>query len=277
MKLSGIKSLALAFSAAIAFAFPVVAQEQPQGEDGVNFKNRPMKAAFAAKPVVIDGKLDDEVWKSATVYDFETFVDPSSGSLPEYLNKRKDKTVKEKGKIRIAWDKDYVYISADMTDSDLYCYGEGDQYHYYKDGDVLEVFLKPENNDNETWYWELYCAPNGSKTAFFFPGMGCKIFPEAEKYPIEGQKAGAVTDGTVNKWEDKDKGWTAEMAVPIKDLTSRGEKIGPGSKWKILVSRYNYNRYFTSPELSSFPQLSKPNYHICEEYALIEFEPDFIK
>ncbi|OGV35305.1 MAG: hypothetical protein A2020_06185 [Lentisphaerae bacterium GWF2_45_14] len=273
MKLSGTKSLALAFCVVTALAFTSSAQE----EDGAKFKDRPMKAAFASKPVVVDGKLDDEVWKNAIVYDMSLPVDTSSSSLPEYLNKKRDKTVKEGAKVRIAWDKDFIYISAEMTDSDLYCYGEGDQQHYYKAGDVLEVFLKPENNDNETWYWELYAAPNGKKTALFFPGAGCKIFPEADLHPIEEQKTGAVCEGTVNVWEDKDKGWTAEMAVPIKALTSRGEKFGPGSKWKILVSRYNYNRYFPSQELSSFPQLSKGNYHLCEEYALIEFEPDFIK
>lgn len=276
MKLSGIKSLALAFCTATAFAFTTMAQE-PQSDDGAKFKDRPMKAAFSAKPVVIDGKLDDDVWKNATVYEMSLPVDTSSSSLPEYLNKRKSKTVQEGAKVRIAWDKDYIYISAEMTDSDLHCYGEEDQLHYYSLGDVLEIFLKPENNDNETWYWELYAAPNGKKTALFFPGAGCKIFPEANMHPIEGQKTGTICNGTLNVWEDKDKNWTAEMSVPIKTLTSRGEKVGPGSKWKILVARYNYNRYFTAPELNTFPQLSKPNYHLCEEYALIEFEPDFIK
>jgi len=277
MKFSGLRSLALAFCAATVLSSAVTAQELPQGEDGSKFKDRPMKAVYAAMPVVVDGKLDDQVWKDAVVYEMLLPVDIRSSALPDYLNNRRDKVVKEGAKVRIAWDKDNIYISAEMTDSDLYCYDEGDQKHYYKSGDVLEVFLKPENNPNETWYWELYCAPNGCKTAFFFPGMGCKIFPKAEEFPIEGQKTGAVCNGTVNVWEDKDKGWTAEMSVPIKDLTARGEKFGPGSKWKILVSRYNYNRYFTAPECSSFPQLSKLNYHLCEEYALVEFEPDFIK
>jgi hypothetical protein len=67
-----------------------------------------------------------------------------------------------------------------------------------------------------------------------------------------------------------DKGWRAEMAMPLKDLRAYGAEFTPGANWKILVGRYNYSRYLDAIELSMTPQLSKTNYHLYEEYADLE-------
>jgi len=78
-----------------------------------------------------------------------------------------------------------------------------------------------------------------------------------------------MVKGTLNDWKDKDKGWTAEMAVPIADLTRFGDVFGGESKWRILISRYNYSRYLSNVELTSLPCLSKTDFHLIEEYAVL--------
>jgi len=236
--------------------------------DESQYRDRPVKAQYASIPVIIDGQLDDDVWKTAPVYKMDIPADNTNPSLPEYLQKKIPEKILEDADVQIAWDHNYIYIAARMKDTDLHCYGNEDQMFYFNLGDVLEVFIKP---DQETYYWELYCAPNSRKTSFFFPGRGSKFLPLSEKYRMPGQKTAASVNGTLNKWEDKDDSWTAEMAIPIKELSVHGNKVGPGNRWKILVSRYNHNRYFSFPELSSFPKLSKASFHMYEEYALVEF------
>ncbi|MDD5708036.1 MAG: hypothetical protein PHR35_19125, partial [Kiritimatiellae bacterium] len=76
---------------------------------------------------------------------------------------------------------------------------------------------------------------------------------------------------TLNDWPDMDRGWTAEMAVPVRHLTARGEKWGPGSRWRIMVSRYNYSRYLRNRELSMCPPLPFSNYHLIEHYGRLVF------
>jgi len=63
------------------------------------------------------------------------------------------------------------------------------------------------------------------------------------------------------------------MAMPIKSLEEKGDSFGPGSEWGVLVSRYNYGRYFKGKgaELSSAPQLSSENFHLLKEFAKIKF------
>lgn len=255
----------IAFSLILSTASMLHAEEA----DETSFRDRPVEAIYATKPVVIDGLLDDEAWKSAPVYKMDIPLDNSNPALPQYLQKRIPDKILEGADIRLAWDQDYLYIATSMKDSDLHCYGDQDQMFYFNLGDVLEVFIKP---DSETYYWELYCAPNGKKTSFFFPGRGAKFLPLSLSYRMEGLKTAAALQGSLNKWDDKDISWTAEMAVPFKELSSPGSKAGPDDRWKILFSRFNHNRYFSSPELSSFPKLSKPNFHLYEEYALIVFK-----
>lgn len=80
----------------------------------------------------------------------------------------------------------------------------------------------------------------------------------------------AQFQGTLNNWHDKDKSWTAEMAMPIEDLQAYCAKFSQQANWKILIGRYNYSRYLQDVELSMTPQLSKTNYHLNEEYADLE-------
>ena len=215
-----------------------------------------LTAKYTAKPVNVDGALDDEIWQTAPVY-HQSFsrADIADGKIQT-----------EPGQVQLAWDDQNFYVGVKFTDSDIVAEGLEDQLHHYKMGDVCELFLKPEG---ESWYWEMYVTPAGKKTAFWFPGRGRLGLDSCYVYTC-GLRVAAKCDGTLNNWQDRDNCWTAEMAMPIKDLTARGEKFGPGVKWRILVARYNYSRYLSWPELSMAPQTSKTNYHLLEDYGYLE-------
>jgi len=133
-------------------------------------------------------------------------------------------------------------------------------------GDVLDLFLNPES---ETWYWELYATPGGRKTSLWFPGRGRMSLKSCSEYSC-GLRVAAQCDGTLNDWRDIDNSWTAEMAMPIKDLTARGEAFGPGARWGILVGRCNYSRYLAWKESSMPPGISKTDFHRYEDYGVLE-------
>lgn len=215
-----------------------------------------VKAFYTSSPVKIDGKLDDTVWQKAESYSMGLSADKGNRKLIEGA------------RLKFAWDENYFYLAADLDDTDLVAENGQDQQEHYRFGDVCELFLKPVNH---SWYWELYVTPRSNKTTFFYPSRGYVGLKSCfTNYP-SGLKVAAVASGTINNWHDKDGGWTAEMAMPVKDLTARGEKFGPGSKWTLLVGRYNYNYYFNEKELSVFPKISIMRFHLTDQFAEINF------
>jgi hypothetical protein len=216
-------------------------------------------AQFANKAVKIDGILDDAIWKQAPVYQLQLVKSKT----------RKGEKVNEPAEVRFAWDENYFYAGVKLFDSDIVAEGKQNQMHHFDLGDVCEMFLKPEN---ETWYWELYTTPAGKKSSLFILGLGRVGLPSTFNYKSELDVA-AKCHGTLNNGIDKDKYWIAEMAMPVKNLTERGDKFGPGSEWRVMVSRYNYGRYSNhrGAELSSIPQLSSENFHLLKEFAKIRF------
>ncbi len=212
-----------------------------------------VSARYTDVPVVIDGVLDDAAWEDAEVYHLVLGAD-------------REGEIREKGKAMVSWDENYLYVGVKFYDSDIVAEGEEDQLHHYKKGDLLEVFLKPEG---QTWYWELYATPAEYKSTFFIPGRGRIWLDSMADYDMD-LKVGAKYEGTLNYWEDVDEYWTAEMAVPVEELTARGEEFGPGAEWKILIARYNFSRYLPNRELSMYPRLSRTSFHLHEEYASLE-------
>lgn len=218
-----------------------------------------VQARYTKIPIVIDGSLDDLVWKNAEEYILQLPREKLKGGM--YLQ--------ETGAVKFAWDDQYFYVGIRFEDSDVVAEGAQDQLMLYELGDVAELFLKP---DSSTWYWELYVSPNGKKTNIWFPGRG-RLFLPSCLTNNSNLRVAAQVNGSLNDWTDKDFGWTAEMAMPIKELTYYGDSFGMGSKWRLLIGRYNYSRYskWLGAELSSVPQLNKANYHSLEEYAVLEF------
>jgi hypothetical protein len=218
-----------------------------------------MIAVHTATPLVVDGKLDEPVWKTAPAYQLL----PMPGTAPEPRS-----SLHENASVRLAWDAKYLYLGAEFRDSDVVAEGKADNLRHYLLGDVCELFLKP---GNQTWYWELYVTPAGRQTTFFFPGAGRQL-PSCLRTDTPLVVAAEV-QGSLNDWHDRDQGWTAEMAVPLSLLTAHGEHFAPASPWRILIGRYNYSRYLSETELSSYPALSKIDFHWLNEYAHLRLQP----
>ena len=206
------------------------------------------------RPIQIDGQLREPIWQQTAAYALQ---------LPQA-------PAKESGRVRLAWDDEALYVAIEFDDSDIVAEGDQDQLHHYEMGDVAELFLRPVDS---TWYWELYATPHGRKTEFFFPGRGRlgvpSCFGGGNRRDL---RVAATVDGTLNHWRDRDRSWTAEFAVPAKDLTEYGNQFGPGSQWHMLLARYNYSRYLAHRELSTAPALPELNFHALEGYAVLKFE-----
>lgn len=216
-----------------------------------------VEAVYTASIPQIDGRIDETIWAKAKGYRLG-------------FSRDKEGAPKESAEVKFAWNEQGLYMAARLDDSDLIANNDQDEQLHFRFGDTLELFIKPKN---DSYCWEMYATPRGNKTTlFFFRSVGNKVFTDSlTGHDFHDLKVGVTTQGTLNDPGSPDQGWTAEMWVPVNQLTHFGEAWGSGTNWTVLCGRYNYGKKFEVPELSMMPPLSKTQFHLSGEYAELRF------
>ncbi len=216
---------------------------------------------WARGPITIDGKADEDAWKHAQVID--NFYLPWLGA--------KARAAKTATKAKLLWDHEYLYFFADMEDTDLYAdVKEHDGMTW--ENDVFELFFKPA--DDKPGYYEFQVNAAGTIMDMFIPRRnsgGYRRYKSDGKFHIEAK---VVLRGTLNKWTDRDQGWSVEGRIPWKDFLRTGGRPAIDERWKFALCRYDYSVDFEGPELSTCAPLkskSHPDFHYFEDYATLRF------
>jgi hypothetical protein len=198
--------------------------------------------------VRVDGILDDPCWRVAPTH---RLVMPGGRTTIEHAT------------VQFAFDDEHLYLAVRSDDRDVVQELERDQQHHYTAGDVVELFIKPLGHPA---YWEFFVTPGGWKTAQFFPSRGRLGLPSSMAY-VSGLQGAAKTDGTLNDPSDDDRGWSAELAVPLAEIE---RQAGASPELTVLVGRYNYGRHLDRKELSSWPGLPLADFHDHAQYRLLQ-------
>jgi len=180
--------------------------------------------AYTDQPPVIDGDIEETVWKHAAWTEEFRDIEGDFKPLPSYPTKAK-----------MLWDKDYLYIAADLIDKHVWAnLTEHDQIVFH-DND-FEVFIDPSNTGHN--YYEIEI--NALNTIFdlfltkpYRSGAGVLI-----SWDCKNMKHAVKIKGTLNKPDDEDKGWTVELAIPFKDLGTTPKDKGI---WRLGFSRVEWD------------------------------------
>ena len=206
----------------------------------------------------IDESIHHPAWQKASSNRFMLYV-----TEPESINKLPI----EHANVKYLYNDKYFIVRAEFFDSDIMTTAKEHGGHFYIEGDVLEVFLKPEKFN---YYWEIYGSPNQLRTRFHYPSRGSLGLPSGfapNDLPILVK---TEITGTFNDCSDRDTKWCVVLMIPRSELEKYGYKFDAPSKWLVLSARYNYSRYLDKHEYSSFPQIPW-SYHMYEYYAELEF------
>jgi hypothetical protein len=214
-----------------------------------------------------ENALEHPIWKKTPEYQMMHIV-----RAAEDINRLPD----EGGIVQCLYDDQYFYCRVQFFDSDIINSGTKDGQHFYRTGDLLEIFIKPAK---ASYYWECYGTPNKLKTRFFYASRATLHFASNFVHKDTGLKVDAKVDGTMNDSSDTDKSYTVLLAMPISDLNSpllSPEKhpagtvpFAPGNIWLLQAARYNYGITLNNFELSCFPQ-SVGGFHSIEHFIEIE-------
>jgi hypothetical protein len=186
---------------------------------------QPVRRRYVARKVKvapkIDGKLDDAAWKDAP--ETEAFVATMTGA-----------PVEQKTTAKMVYDDKNLYIAFQNADTDVW--GELNKHDDKLWTQEVDEVMIDGDGDGKT-YIELQVSPNGTTFDSYLPA-----YRQNQNDWESGMKTAVKVDGTLNKRDDVDKGWTVEIALPLESVKGRapsGPQIPPrpGDVWRVNLYR----------------------------------------
>jgi hypothetical protein len=216
-----------------------------------------------AKPIKADGKLDEAAWKTA----------PSTGV---FVNTMTGAATDVKTEAKMLWDDQFLYVAFENVDSDIWStLTKRDDKLWTQE--AVEVMIDADGNGKS--YVELQVAPNGNLFDTYLPEYRKyedSIDPKRKMYDWNSKtKVGVKVDGTLNKRDDQDKGWTVEMAIPLADvngLATNGVKVPPalGDMWRINMYRMDQNGKGPQAAVGWSPPM-QGDFHVLSRFGQVVF------
>jgi len=212
----------------------------------------------ADSPVTIDGKLDEAAWKSVSPLARFSCFGTKKGN-PTYDTRAK-----------VLWDDQNLYVGFQADDPDIWStitQRDGNLW----EGEVCEVYIDPDGDGRN--YAELEVNPLNTvidlKIGWEENGAVTDV-PNFVKWDAEGWKTAVSVDGTPTDRADKDKSWTVEMAIPLKDLAPLG---GPqpkiGDSWRFQLYRIDRSNTLKDPEYSGWSPTD--TFHRPSQFGYLTF------
>jgi hypothetical protein len=171
------------------------------------------------------------------------------------------KTLREQGRCNLFIQNGRLHITAVFEDSDVVAKGEKDGDEHYRLGDCGEIFIQQDGAAN---YWEIWVAPTGYRTVATWQARQ-ELESIGTLIAGKSMEVSTAINGTLNDGKSNDNGWIMTATIPLPENSDT-------NVWKILVARQNYDSRLDKAvrELSSFPQISKTDFHRTEDYFKIK-------
>lgn len=254
----------------------------------------------ASGPINIDGTPDENTWKTAEKS--PRFVDLVTG-LPGTFDTR----------AAILWDEEYLYIAfwvqepdvlASLTkrespiwyDNDVEIFIAGQDCYYEFEinalGTILDIFYIWQDAYKKGSRFDiqefdllnpLVWIQGGDPFERVHPRGGRWAFTD---WNFKGMKSAVKINGTLNKRDDVDDGWTVEVAFPWSGMKIlAGDKNlppGEGDTWRMDISRFqHFKQEGVGPDVKTFPGWAWNshgafNSHIPEVFTFIHFSEKIV-
>jgi hypothetical protein len=225
---------------------------------------------YTALPVQIDGKLDDPAWEIAPWTD--DFVDIEGAAKPK---------PRFRTRAKMLWDENYLYVAAELEEPHVWGTLTKHDSVIFLDPD-FEVFIDPDGDTHE--YYEFEMNALNTTWDLFLP----KPYKDGGKadnsWEIPGLKSAVAVRGTINDSNDRDEGWTVEIAFRWRVLAEKAHRATPpmeGDQWRLGLSRVEWQITTDGGKYQKVPDTSEDNWvwspqgiidmHRPERWGFVQF------
>lgn len=181
----------------------------------------------ASAPLNIDGDLDEKSWLDAPWTEYFIDIEGNLKPSPAY-----------KTRVKMLWDENYLYVAAELEEPHLWANNQPEKDIIFRDN-VFKIFIDPDNNMNDDF--EIQINPQ-NKMLFLIMNKPYRDAgtPITGWNPI-GYKSGVKLLGTINNSGDTDKGWLAEIAIPLAALKFDPLNSKQNTNFRINFLRTNFD------------------------------------
>ena len=215
---------------------------------------------YTSTAPVIDGKLDDRVWKKAAWT--SDFVDIEGANKP---------APRFRTRVKMLWDEHFLYIAAELEEPDVKATLRQHDSVIFKDND-FEVFVKPLPDTPSYYEFEMNALNTGWD---LFLARPYKMGGHADdSWDIQGLKTAVSVQGTLNRSTDRDKGWTLEIAYPLDAFQTRQSVPVPqnGTVWRLNFSRVEWKAGQPKEDNWVWSPQGLIDMHVPERWGYLEFQ-----
>ncbi|HEY5376714.1 MAG TPA: carbohydrate-binding family 9-like protein [Polyangiaceae bacterium] len=212
--------------------------------------------------IKLDGKLDEPAWQSAA----------TTGPLVDVGTGEVNKTSKVNGDVKVLWSEEGMYVGFSVADTDIiggFKKDEKDPHLWTKD--TVEIMVDPEGDGDNKDYYEIQINPQNLVFDSQFDDYNQpKVEPNGPFGHQEWSanlKSAVTLDGTLDKSDDEDRGYTVEAFIPWKSF-SKAKKLPPelGSTWRI-----NFYAMKNNGGVAWSPILGQGNFHRAPRFGRVEW------
>ncbi len=209
----------------------------------------------------IDGKLDDEAWRTA----------PSTGPFVDVRTGRPNPPgAPLGGTAKVLWDDTSLYVGIQVRDGDViggFKKDEKDPHLWTKD--TVEIMVDPDGDGDNKDYYEIQINP---QNLVFDSEFDSYNTPRTEPDGPYGHqewsaklKSAVTIQGTIDKSDDHDDGYIVEAAIPWKSF-SKAKKTPPdvGDSWRMNLYAMKNNG-----GVAWSPILGQGNFHRASRFGRI--------
>jgi hypothetical protein len=218
--------------------------------------------------IKIDGKLDEEAWRSA----------PSTGPFVDVASGRPDPGAAVGGSARLLWNDEGLYLGFDVRDKDLVGgFKKEDKDPHLWTKDTVEIMIDPEGDGDNKDYYEIQINPQNLVFDSHFDDYNQPRKEPAGPFGNQDWSAklkSAVTvNGTLDKPGDQDEGYVVEAMIPWKSFHKAKTPPKIGDEWRI-----NFYAIQNNAGVSWSPILGQGNFHKASRFGRVLFaEPGWVQ
>jgi len=207
----------------------------------------------ATSAIVIDGKLDDKAWESASpAVSLQFLWDSQTGA-------------KQKTAVRMLWDDQYLYVCYDLDDADITAQFLERDDPTYRD-DAAEIFINPLPSQTG-----LYFGLEMNARAILYDYLMYDSRYAMKRFNMQGVKLATFLRGTLNARGDTDQGWSLEVAIPFVNFEELAKRPTNGTIWKANLNRWDGVEPSRRMSIWSDPLQNRPAPHVPARFGELVF------